>query len=123
MGYKYLLGKPAISIISTSATPMIKILTTDTETCLKKPLLRITNSTNSTVGKNVTCDTKIEHLDGYLIDQQMHCILLDEEQKVDKFVDVLSSYLNVPNADVYVIGSKRPFPFKGCFHSVPRPMR
>ena len=54
-------------------------------------------------------DALLEYLDGKLVDQQMHYILLDEVQKVDEFVDVLNSYLDVPNADVYVTGSNARF--------------
>lgn len=54
-------------------------------------------------------DALLEYLDEKLVDQQMHYILLDEVQKVDEFVDVLNSYLDVPNADVYVTGSNARF--------------
>ena len=39
----------------------------------------------------------------------MHYIFIDEIQLVDEFEDVLNSYLNMPNADVYVTGSNARF--------------
>lgn len=50
-------------------------------------------------------DTLIAHIDGRMADSGMYYILLDEIQKVDEFVDVLNSYLEIENADVYVTGS------------------
>lgn len=50
-------------------------------------------------------DTLIAHIDGSMTDSGMYYILLDEIQKVDEFVDVLNSYLEIENADVYVTGS------------------
>ena len=50
-------------------------------------------------------DTFIAHIDGRMSDSGMYYILLDEIQKVDEFVDVLNSYLEIENADVYVTGS------------------
>lgn len=50
-------------------------------------------------------DTLIAHIDGRMSDSGMYYILLDEIQKVDEFVDVLNSYLEIENADVYVTGS------------------
>ena len=54
-------------------------------------------------------DTLLEYIDAQLIDQDMYYILLDEVQLVDEFEDVLNSYLDVPNADVYVTGSNARF--------------
>jgi len=54
-------------------------------------------------------DALLEYLDGKFVDEQMHYILLDEVQMVDEFVDVLNSYLDIPNADVYVTGSNARF--------------
>lgn len=54
-------------------------------------------------------DALLEYIDGQLIDQDMYYILLDEVQLVDEFEDVLNSYLDVPNADVYVTGSNARF--------------
>lgn len=50
-------------------------------------------------------DSLIAYIDGKMCDNKMYYILLDEIQKVDEFVDVLNSYLEIENADVYVTGS------------------
>ena len=50
-------------------------------------------------------DNLLEYIDGRMMDKDMYYILLDEIQMVDEFEDVLNSYLNVVNADVYVTGS------------------
>jgi predicted AAA+ superfamily ATPase len=50
-------------------------------------------------------DKLLSYIDGRLTDQDIHYILLDEIQLVEEFVDVLNSYLNVSNADIYVTGS------------------
>jgi hypothetical protein len=54
-------------------------------------------------------DALLEYIDAQLIDQDMYYILLDEVQLVDEFEDVLNSYLDVPNTDVYVTGSNARF--------------
>lgn len=54
-------------------------------------------------------DALLEYIDAQLIDQDMYYILLDEVQLVDEFEDVLNSYLDVPNADVFVTGSNARF--------------
>ena len=54
-------------------------------------------------------DALLEYIDAQLIDQDMYYILLDEVQMVEEFEDVLNSYLDVPNADVYVTGSNARF--------------
>lgn len=54
-------------------------------------------------------DVLLEYIDTKITNQQMYYILLDEVQLVDEFVDVLNSYLSVPNADVYVTGSNARF--------------
>ncbi|MBQ3629199.1 MAG: ATP-binding protein [Bacteroidaceae bacterium] len=54
-------------------------------------------------------DALLEYIDAQLIDQDMYYILLDEVQLVDEFEDVLNSYLDVPNADVYVTDSNARF--------------
>lgn len=54
-------------------------------------------------------DALLEYIDAQLIDQDMYYILLDEVQLVEEFEDVLNSYLDVPNADVYVTGSNARF--------------
>lgn len=50
-------------------------------------------------------DNLLKHIDSLLADNQMYYILLDEIQLVSEFEDVLNSYLQVNNADVYVTGS------------------
>ena len=54
-------------------------------------------------------DTLLGYIDEKITDRQMYYILLDEVQLVDEFEDVLNSYLDVPNADVYVTGSNARF--------------
>lgn len=54
-------------------------------------------------------DNLLEYIDGRIMDKDMYYILLDEIQMVDEFEDVLNSYLNVVNADVYVTGSNARF--------------
>ena len=54
-------------------------------------------------------DALLDYIGAQLVDQDMYYILLDEVQLVDEFEDVLNSYLDVPNADVYVTGSNARF--------------
>lgn len=54
-------------------------------------------------------DSLLAYIDGKMVDKDMYYILLDEIQLVDEFEDVLDSYLNVDNADVYVTGSNARF--------------
>lgn len=54
-------------------------------------------------------DTLIGYIDGRMTSEGMYYILLDEVQNVPEFVDVLNSYLKIPNADVYVTGSNSKF--------------
>mgnify|MGYP003085195554 FL=1 len=54
-------------------------------------------------------DKLLEYIDSRLKDDQMHYVLLDEVQLVSDFEDVLNSYLQVKNADLYVIGSNARF--------------
>lgn len=54
-------------------------------------------------------DNLLEYIDGRMMDKDMYYILLDEIQMVNEFEDVLNSYLNVDNADVYVTGSNAKF--------------
>lgn len=54
-------------------------------------------------------DALLAHIDSRLLDDEMHYVLLDEEQHVKAFEDVLNSYLKVKNADVYVTGSNSKF--------------
>ena len=54
-------------------------------------------------------DALLGYIDSRMTDNQMYYILLDEIQKVKEFEDVLNSYLNIDNADVYVTGSNSKF--------------
>ena len=54
-------------------------------------------------------DALLEYIDGRMKDKEMYYILLDEIQFVPEFEDVLNSYLNISNADVYVTGSNSKF--------------
>ena len=48
-------------------------------------------------------------IDKLMTDTEKYYILLDEVQLVSEFEDVLNSYLDVPNAEVYVTGSNAKF--------------
>lgn len=50
-------------------------------------------------------DNLLKYIDSLLIDNHMYYIMLDEIQMVNEFEDVLNSYLQLKNADVYVTGS------------------
>lgn len=54
-------------------------------------------------------DTLLGHIDGLMTDKGKYYILIDEVQLVDYFEDVLNSYVNMPNAEVYVTGSNAKF--------------
>lgn len=54
-------------------------------------------------------DNLLEHIDSLMKDSEKYYIMLDEVQLVKEFEDVLNSYLNVPNAEVYVTGSNAKF--------------
>lgn len=54
-------------------------------------------------------DALLEYIDSKLTDDAVHYIMIDEIQHVNEFEDVLNSYLNMPNADVYVTGSNAQF--------------
>ena len=54
-------------------------------------------------------DNLLTYIDSRITDDKMHYIFIDEIQLVDEFEDVLNSYLNMPNADVYVTGSNARF--------------
>lgn len=54
-------------------------------------------------------DALLAFIDSKLTDDQMHYIMVDEIQLVPEFEDVLNSYLNMSNADVYVTGSNARF--------------
>lgn len=54
-------------------------------------------------------DALLSYIDSRLTDDGMHYIMVDEVQLVPEFEDVLNSYLNMNNADVYVTGSNARF--------------
>ncbi len=54
-------------------------------------------------------DALLAFIDSKLTDDKMHYIMIDEIQLVPEFEDVLNSYLNMSNADVYVTGSNARF--------------
>lgn len=54
-------------------------------------------------------DALLAYIDSKLTDNQMHYVMIDEIQLVPEFEDVLNSYLDMPNADVYVTGSNAKF--------------
>lgn len=54
-------------------------------------------------------DKLLEYIDSHLKDNQMHYVMLDEVQLVNEFEDVLNSYLQLKNVDVYVTGSNARF--------------
>ena len=54
-------------------------------------------------------DALLAYIDSKMVDSEKYYILLDEVQLVDEFEDVLNSYLNIPNAEVYVTGSNAKF--------------
>lgn len=51
----------------------------------------------------------VRHIDSRMTGDGMYYVLLDEVQHVERFEDVLNSYLKVENADVYVTGSNSRF--------------
>lgn len=54
-------------------------------------------------------DELLAYIDSKLTDDDVHYIMIDEIQLVPEFEDVLNSYLNMSNADVYVTGSNARF--------------
>lgn len=54
-------------------------------------------------------DVLLAYIDSQIKDDKMHYVLLDEIQIVPEFEDVLNSYLDMPNVDVYVTGSNARF--------------
>lgn len=54
-------------------------------------------------------DALLEHIDSRISDNDMHYVMIDEIQLVPEFEDVLNSYLNKDNIDVYVTGSNARF--------------
>lgn len=54
-------------------------------------------------------DALLEHIYGKIIDSDKYFVLLDEVQMVPEFEDVLNSFLDKNNVDVYVTGSNARF--------------
>lgn len=54
-------------------------------------------------------DALLAYIDSKITDGAMHYVMIDEIQLVPEFEDVLNSYLNKPNIDVYVTGSNARF--------------
>ena len=54
-------------------------------------------------------DALLNHIDSQLQDDAQYYVLIDEIQHVPEFEDVLNSYLDMPNVDVYVTGSNARF--------------
>ncbi|MDE5970072.1 MAG: ATP-binding protein [Muribaculaceae bacterium] len=54
-------------------------------------------------------DILLNYIDSKLSDNKMHYVMIDEIQLVPEFEDVLNSYLDMPNVDVYVTGSNARF--------------
>lgn len=54
-------------------------------------------------------DNLLAFIDSRITDNEMHYVMIDEIQLVPEFEDVLNSYLNMPNVDVYVTGSNARF--------------
>ncbi len=54
-------------------------------------------------------DALLAYIDARLTDKLMHYVMIDEIQLVPEFEDVLNSYLNMDNVDVYVTGSNARF--------------
>lgn len=54
-------------------------------------------------------DALLNHIDSQIQDNGQYYVLIDEIQHVSEFEDVLNSYLDMPNVDVYVTGSNAKF--------------
>ena len=54
-------------------------------------------------------DVLLDFIDSKIAGDEMHYIMIDEIQHVPEFEDVLNSYLQMRNADVYVTGSNARF--------------
>lgn len=57
-------------------------------------------------------DILLEYVDSKMTDASMYYVLLDEVQLVPEFEDVLNSFLDKENVDVYVTGSNSKMPSK-----------
>ena len=54
-------------------------------------------------------DECLAYIDAHIKGDKMHYVMIDEVQMMAEFVDVLNSYLDMPNVDVYVTGSNSRF--------------
>lgn len=54
-------------------------------------------------------DELLNYIDSHIVGEGKYYVLLDEVQLVEEFEDVLNSYLNMPNVEVYVTGSNAKF--------------
>lgn len=54
-------------------------------------------------------DALLAYIDSKILDDSMHYVMVDEIQHVPEFEDVLNSYLQMSNVDVYVTGSNARF--------------
>lgn len=54
-------------------------------------------------------DNLMHYIDSKISDNDVHYIMIDEIQHVPEFEDVLNSYLNMDNVDLYVTGSNARF--------------
>lgn len=54
-------------------------------------------------------DALLAYIDSKILDEAMHYVMVDEIQHVPEFEDVLNSYLQMSNVDVYVTGSNARF--------------
>ena len=59
-------------------------------------------------------DNLLNYIDSRIQGDEMHYVMIDEIQHVAEFEDVLNSYLNQSNADVYVTGSNARFASCKC---------
>lgn len=51
----------------------------------------------------------LEYVKGRVKDKQQYYLIIDEVQLLDRFVDVLNSFMHISNVDVYVTGSNSRF--------------
>lgn len=51
----------------------------------------------------------LEYVEGRIIDGETYYIVLDEVQFLERFEEVLNSFLHLPNSDIYVTGSNSRF--------------
>lgn len=54
-------------------------------------------------------DVMLHYVHDKVKDNSLYYIIIDEVQLMDEFVDVLNSFLHIPNADTYVTGSNSHF--------------